>query len=370
MKLKNTLATLLTCLIPISASSEVIDFRLTFSNIINKRLQSYVDNAQDGDTIRFVKYDQFDYPYGFTMDDEKNITLDLNNGGRIDGNITLMSFTEGTGLNIVNGRLYQNQVDVYGASDLTLNNVRFDRFGTAINWQSSGNLTMNDWEAQSYHMGTGTLVNVESLIGNSQIDISRGVLYQANEFVKVGDDSGSLNPTLNITHNTVNEVNNPLVFREQLTKVTGDIANNAFSELETLVTNPLYATRLRTISNNITEYDSVSKEETIEEPLMAMVMSSLEGEGLDPLVDNNYFFESGFAGQDWYDFNLTESSQLVDRGLDLGQTYDGGAPDIGRFESPYTATVPEPRGLGILGLGILGSLLYRKVTKDDLEVRK
>jgi len=358
--MKKTLATLLTAgtLLASAVKSAVIDVPIGYTQQNN--IQFYYDQAQDGDTLRFKKVEQPDLHANLIADEEKNITIDMN-GYRWDGNVQVTSFS-GKGLTIKNGMLNQHSISAYGQSNLNIEDVRFNRFSEAINWQSSGNLTLENWTAQSYNMGSGTLVNVSELIGDSKINISRGVLYQAEQFVRLGTDTYANNPILSVTHNTVNETTKPLIFTSELTRVTGDIANNAFSELETLVTNPLYARRLRIISNNIVQYDKVSDEGVINDPFFAMSLA-MNSESSDPLIDNNYFFESGFEGQDWYNFNLTSNSPLIDRGIDLGQSYKGLAPDIGRFESIYGG-VPEPSTGLLIGLSA-GALAMKRQRKGS-----
>jgi len=358
--MKKTLATLLTgiTLLGATARSAIINVPIGFTQQNN--IQRYYDQAQDGDTLRFRKVEQPDLHASLIADEEKNVTIDMN-GYRWDGQVTVTSFS-GKGLNIINGMLNQHSVTAYGQSNVSFDSVRFNRFGTAIDWQSSGELNMTDWTAQSYNMGSGTLVDIKELIGDSKISISRGVLYQADEFVKVGSDQYANNPLLSVTHNTVNEVISPLVFREQLNKVNGEIVNNAFSELETLVTNPLYTRRLRIVSNNISDYDSVTKDAEITGDFMARAFQSLSSEQQNLLTDN-YFFDPNFEGQDWYNFNLTSSSPLIDRGVSLGQSYLGKAPDIGRYESPYGG-VPEPTTGLLVGLSA-GALAMKRCKKGS-----
>jgi hypothetical protein len=349
------------------ARAEVIDFPINFRNIEGQALQSYYDSAQDGDTIRFFKVDQPDYPYGIIADDEKNVTIDLN-GNIWNGGADIISYA-GNGLTITGngGILNYSGFKVYGDADLTIDNVFFNRFDKAINWNSSGNLTITNSSAQSWNEGVGTLVYAPELIGDSKITINRNIIYQADKLISIGTEEYATTPIISITHNTTNEVTNPFTFENNLSKTKGQISNNSFSKLETLVTNPLYAKGIKVISNNIYDYDAVSKEDGLKFiGLSSMTLGyPLQLDEVLSLEESNYFFNPQFTGQDWNDFTLTQSSPLIDRGINLGQPYLGNAPDIGRWESDYAGGVPEPTSLTLLCIGA-SALLNRRRKNETI----
>ena len=58
-----------------------------------------------------------------------------------------------------------------------------------------------------------------------------------------------------------------------------------------------------------------------------------------PIIGYNLVHDTSFfVDPDNGDFHLKEGSPAIDAGIDVGFDFSGDAPDIGAFESPYTAS--------------------------------
>jgi hypothetical protein len=359
-------------LIPSDSREEVIEVPVYQWGV---DVQSAIDNANPGDTIRLVRGD-----YGLAFTGNWNVNKDLTFEApeiAIRQNAdTLMNINGNANVNVsfnfASADYHQTMIKVVDNASLNLNNSTLGN-GTAayLDWGSTGNLFAD----KNSFQGTEGTTQTSFLLNNLQGDITiqRNFMgwnvnpivincEQQQSFFKVVSLSGKTlmaaastgANTLNIMNNTIGVSYGSAITINGNLDTTGYIINNNITDTpDALNTEASVGTGMIVAGNNFYE-NSVAPSGLFKLQTKSL-LSSLTGG-----IYSNYSFDPLLVSPGYSDA-VASNSQVYFNGVYVDGVTDYLQPNrtfIGSFNETMPETIPEPGTDVLVGLGLAGALAY------------
>lgn len=213
------------------AEAKIINVPVQF---MGSSFQDYVDSAESGDTLNLYTPDN-EYGTtsfaGDTLINNKNLTIEGNGRGFIRGAFTISGTSQVTVNNsfIVNG--LGSAVSVLDSASLRGNNNTFGSSDKSVNYNSSGNLSLDKCTFEEPQSRPTTSVNLEQVVGD--ISITQSFFNNSHIGINIQNEAPLSNTSsdLEILYNTfVGNSQYEIIFNYFLEDTTGHIFGNNFEK--------------------------------------------------------------------------------------------------------------------------------------------